>query len=47
MERLSSTFSETYIPFVPNMYGLAQAVLMWKAKVFAVAMVDAAAVVTN
>ena len=36
-ERSSSTFFQTHIFFVPNIYGLAQTVLMWEAKVVAAA----------
>ena len=42
----SSTFPQTHIFFVPNIYGVAQTVLTWEANVVAaadVAAVDAAA----
>ena len=37
MERSSSTIPQTHIFFVPNIKGLAQTVLTWEGKVFAVA----------
>ena len=47
-KRSSSAFSQTFTFFVPNIYGLAQTVLTWEAKVFAAAAVDTdAAVETN
>ena len=36
MERSSSTFPKTHIFFVPNIKGLAEVVLTWDRKVFAV-----------
>ena len=42
-ERSPSTFPQTHIFLVPNIYGLAQTVLTWEAKVLAAA--DAATVV--
>ena len=44
-ERSSSTFPQIHIFFLPNIYGLAQTVLTWEAKV--VVAVDEAAVVAD